>query len=66
MIGKVPRPGRGFRGLVGYLLHGERRQKVSGRVAWTATRNLLLDDPERAPELMRITARKSVRVAKPV
>lgn len=66
MIGKVPRPGRGFRGLVSYLLHGDRRQKVSNRVAWTATRNLLLDDPERAPELMRIAARKSVRVAKPV
>ncbi len=66
MIGKVPRPGRGFRGLVGYLLHGDRQRNASGRVAWTATRNLLLDDPERAPELMRITARKSVRVAKPV
>lgn len=66
MIGKVPRPGRGFRGLVSYLLHGDRRGAQTARVAWTATRNLLIDDPERVPMLMRITARKSVRVAKPV
>lgn len=66
MIGKVPRPGRGFRGLVSYLLHGTRRGPQTGRVAWTASRNLLIDDPERAPLLMRITARKSVRVVKPV
>lgn len=66
MIGKVPRPGRGFRGLVSYLLHRDGRAPGGSRVAWTATRNLVIDDPERAPVVMRITARKSVRVAKPV
>lgn len=67
MIGKVPRPGRGFRGLVSYLLHGAGRGSASaGRVAWTASRNLLVDDPDRAPALMRMTAAKSVRVARPV
>ena len=67
MIGKVPRPGRGFRGIVSYLLHGPRRGSAqSDRVAWTTTRNLLLDDPERAPKLMRMTASKSVRVVRPV
>ena len=67
MIGKVPRAGRGFRGLVRYLLHGARRSDtLQPRVAWTATRNLLLDDPAKAPLLMRMTATKSVRVRRPV
>jgi len=66
LIGKVPRGGRGFRGLVNYLLHGDRRRAGTARVAWTATRNLLVDDPDQAPLLMHITARKSVRVTKPV
>ena len=47
-------------------MHGDRRGAKTARVAWTATRNLLIEDPEHVPVLMRITARKSVRVAKPV
>ncbi|MBU2531162.1 MAG: relaxase/mobilization nuclease domain-containing protein [Alphaproteobacteria bacterium] len=67
MIGKVPQPGRGFRGLVHYLLNGPRRtEEAQHRVAWTATRNLFTDDPAKAPTLMRMTAAKSVRVRSPV
>lgn len=67
MIGKVPKPGRGFQGLVSYLLRGGLKERDgAGRVAWTATRNLLVDDPETAPKLMRLTAARSVRVQRPV
>lgn len=68
MIGKVPKAGRGFRGLVRYLLHGARRgsDRLHPRVAWTATRNLFVDDPIQSSLLMRMTAAKSVRVRRPV
>ncbi|MEQ1731820.1 MAG: relaxase/mobilization nuclease domain-containing protein [Vicinamibacterales bacterium] len=66
MIGKVPRAGRGFRGLFRYLLHGTRRSTAPTRVAWTVTRNLIIDDVARASVLMRMTAAKSIRVRRPV
>ncbi len=67
MIGKVPKAGRGFGGLVRYLLNGPRDQvKAQDRIAWTATRNLAVDDPELVPKLMRATAALSRRVASPV
>lgn len=66
MIGKVPPAGRGFQGLVRYLLEGGRKSSLAQRVAWTATRQLLSDDPAKAPKLMRLTAAKSVRVQRPV
>ncbi|ODA66041.1 Relaxase/mobilization nuclease domain protein [Methyloligella halotolerans] len=67
MIGKVPRPGKGFKGLVRYLLHGDRKKPHDpDRVAWCEFRNLLVDDPEKVPAVMRATAAFSKRVKKPV
>lgn len=67
MIGKIGRTGRSFHGLIRYLTQGPRQDKRNpARVAWTATRNLLIDDPRRAVTVMRATADKSVRVRKPV
>lgn len=66
MIGKVPKQGRGFRGLVNYLLHGKKGERSTPRVAWTATRNLLISDAAKVPKMMRMTAAKSRRVKKPV
>lgn len=67
MIGKVPKPGKGFKGLVSYLLHGDRKcDKDRARVAWIETRNLLIEDVQKAPGLMRATAGKSRRVKAPV
>lgn len=67
MIGKIPRAGRGFRGLVNYLLYGSRRSgSAMSRPAWTSTNNLIIDDPDQVPDLMRMTAAKSVRVVRPV
>lgn len=67
MIGKVPKPGKGFKGLVAYLLHGDRKNPPeANRVAWSETRNLALEDPEKAPALMRATAARSKRVKNPV
>lgn len=67
MIGKVPKAGRGFRGLVSYLLKGAPDDpEGAARVAWTETHNLISEDPNHAPALMRMTAAKSNRVKKPV
>lgn len=67
MIGKVPRPGKGFKGVVRYLLYGDRKKPHNpDRVAWCQTRNLMVDDPEKVPALMRATAAFSKRVKKPV
>ncbi|MGD9730497.1 MAG: relaxase/mobilization nuclease domain-containing protein [Nitrospiraceae bacterium] len=67
MIGKVPKPGRGFRGLIDYLLDGPKdRPADAKRVAWTETHNLISDNPDHASALMRLTARKSRRVKSPV
>lgn len=66
MIGKVPRSGSGFRGLVNYLVHGPREAPDAARVAWSATRNMLVDDLELAPRLMRAVAKQSVRCRRPV
>ena len=67
MIGKVPRPGKGFKGLIRYLLHGDRKKtRDPNRVAWCETRNLIIDDPAKVPALMRATAARSKRVKKPV
>lgn len=67
MIGKVPIAGRGFKGLVNYLLRGERGTKDDpNRVAWTDVRNLAIDDPELVPSLMRATATRNRRCKSPV
>ena len=67
MIGKVVKPGKGFKGLINYLLRGDRKkQKDPHRVAWIEMRNMLISDPEKVPGLMRATAAKSKRVKLPV
>lgn len=67
MIGKVPKAGRGFKGVVSYLLKGEKgRKNDPSRVAWTDVRNLSADDPELAPGLMRATASRNRRCNAPV
>ena len=66
MIGKVPDQGKSFRGVVDYLLYGKKNEPAPERVAWTETRNLLVDQPAKAATLMRLTAQKSKRVKKPV
>lgn len=66
MIGKAPGTGSGFRGVVNYLMLGKRDEENPARVAWAETRNLLTDDPDRAPAHMRATAAQSQRCKKPV
>jgi hypothetical protein len=71
MIGKVPKPGKGFKGLVNYLLQGPRQDKndkaqAANRVAWTDVRNLVTGNPALVPQVMRATAAKSRRCQSPV
>lgn len=66
MIGKVPKAGRGFKGLVAYLLRGDKgTENNPNRVAWTEVRNLASDDPELASKLMHATARRNRRCEAP-
>ena len=64
--------GSSFGGLFKYLMHGRSRglqDYLLGdpeRVAWTATRNLPLDDPQLAARIMEATAHQNDRVQKPV
>lgn len=82
MLGKIPAAGRGFKGVVSYLLRGpagkERRGGHPGerqdakpaakrnRVLFIATENLLTNDPEKAARIMRATANRSARCKAPV
>ena len=70
MIGKVVKPGKGFRGLIDYLLKGPKDAETldpnEDRVAWVDIKNMLIADPSKAPALMRATAAKSQRVQSPV
>jgi hypothetical protein len=67
MIGKVVPPGKGFSGLVRYLLDGGKdNPSPIERATWHAIRNMLIDDPRLVPALMRATAEKSKRVQVPV
>lgn len=70
MIGKVVKPGKGFRGLIDYLLKGPKDAETldpnEDRVAWVDIKNMLIADPSKAPALMRATAAKSKRVQSPV
>lgn len=66
MIGKVVRPGKGFRGLINYLLLGDKDDPDPSRVAWVELHNLLAKDPLLVPAVMRATASKSERVKVPV
>ena len=67
MIGKVANAGRGFKGVVDYLLDGKRgTRRNPNRVAWVTGRNVLIEDPRKAARLMQATARQSVRCKAPV
>lgn len=67
MIGKIPRPGRGFRGSFNYLIHGKRdADRDPDRLAWMETRNLFVDDADKIPSMMRATAAQSRKCQKPV
>ena len=54
-----------FHRLAGYLTRGSDRRSPE-RVAWTATRNLPVDDPDEAAHFMAATADLSKRCKKPV
>ncbi len=59
--------GKGFGGLVSYLLRGSREVPNLDRVAWIASRHLDgEDDPARAARIMRIHAGQNPRVERPV
>jgi len=67
MIGKIPRPGRGFRGSFQYLMHGKRDADSDvDRLAWMETRNLFVKDMDKIPSMMRATAAQSKKCQKPV
>jgi len=57
--------GRRFAALARYLLHGRSGDETE-RVAWTAGRNLGLDDPELAAAIMQATANANPQVEVPV
>ncbi|MCP3960791.1 MAG: AAA family ATPase [bacterium] len=63
--------GSGFGGVIAYLMHGKREDlelaaEAADRVAWTATRNLPVEEPEHAALWMRAWANQNVRVKQPV
>ncbi|CFX05554.1 Relaxase/mobilization nuclease family protein [Candidatus Filomicrobium marinum] len=78
MIGKIPKAGRGFKGITSYLLNGprtpepengrtdERAFAKKDRVLWVDTHNLITRDPKQAMRIMRATANKSRRCKSPV
>ncbi|HEX2842157.1 relaxase/mobilization nuclease domain-containing protein [Hyphomicrobium sp.] len=67
MIGKIPRPGKGFRGSFNYLMHGKRDDaRDPERLAWWETRNLFVQDTNKIPGMMRATAAQSKKCQKPV
>jgi hypothetical protein len=55
MIGTVNN-GAGFGGLTKYLMTGRKDNPNPDRVAWTSTRELLLEEPRDAAWMMRLTA----------
>lgn len=66
MIGKVPKAGKGFKGLLRYLVNGGRDDPQPDRVRWLEVRNLATEDPELAAKLMGATAAQSRRCQSPV
>ena len=63
--------GSGFGGVIAYLMEGRREElelaaDAAERVAWTDTRNLLVEDPDHVAFFMRAWADQNPRVKKPV
>ena len=54
--------GKSFKGLVAYLLEGEKGKENPDRVAWTATRNLATGRPRMAARVMAATAMDQARL----
>lgn len=65
MIGKIPRPGNGFRGAFNYLMYGKKNEEREDRAAWFSTRNMFVADIDKVPSMMRATAQQSTRCKKP-
>jgi len=66
MIGKVAGSGDGFRGVVNYLMLGKKDGPDPDRVAWVQFHNLLTENADLVPRIMRATANQSARCKKPV
>lgn len=67
MTPKVAATGTSFKGAAQYYLHdkrqaGEAERLTNARVAWTATRNLVADDPEIAWRIMAATSKDQARI----
>lgn len=56
MVPKLHAKGSSFRGIARYVLHDKGRAATAERVAWTAVRNLAIEDPHVAWRLMAATA----------
>lgn len=66
MVGKVIGTGNGFRGVINYIVNGKKDEPNPERMSWVGFRNLLTEDPEDVPALMRATANQSARCKNPV
>ena len=67
MVPNVAKSGSSFKGAFAYYLHdkrkeGEEQTLSSDRVEWTATRNLMTEDPEMAKKIMIATAQDQDRL----
>jgi hypothetical protein len=62
MVPKLHAKGSSFRGLASYVLHDKGWAETAERVAWTATRNLAVENPEVAWKLMAATAMDADRL----
>lgn len=58
MVPDIAKKGHSFDGALAYYLH-DKGKDTSERVGWTATRNLMTDDPQTAKRIMIATALQS-------
>lgn len=61
MVPKLAAKGTSFKGAAAYYLH-DKGASTSERVAWTATQNLVTDNPEMAWRIMAATAKDQARL----
>lgn len=55
MVPNVNARGTSFKGVTAYLMHDKDNAETSERVEWTATRNMITDDIEKASKIMAFT-----------
>ena len=60
-VPKLAAKGTSFKGAAAYYLH-DKDASTSERVAWTATQNLVTDNPEMAWRIMAATAKDQARL----